>query len=134
MIKYIAYCRKSTDEKDKQVLSIESQIEEIKEFAQRENLQIVKFITESKTAKVPGRVEFNHLIQLIETGEIQGILAWHPFMSTSFSFIGECRQRPLPILSWFYTRLVLVFERLKHPIGQLAFKAPQRPQLCFALG
>src|SRR3989338_1363608 len=78
MIKYIAYCRKSTDEKDKQVLSIESQIEELKEFAQRENLQIVKFITESKTAKIPGRVEFNQLIQLIEAGEIQGILAWHP--------------------------------------------------------
>src|SRR3989339_706153 len=78
MIKYIAYCRKSTDEKDKQVLSIESQIEELKEFAQRENLQIVKFITESKTAKIPGRVEFNHLIQLIEVGEIQGILTWHP--------------------------------------------------------
>src|SRR3990167_4707918 len=78
MIKYIAYCRKSTDEKDKQVLSIESQIEELKEFAQRENLQIVKFITESKTAKIPGRVEFNQLFQLIEAGEIQGILAWHP--------------------------------------------------------
>ena len=78
MNKYIAYCRKSTDEKDKQVLSIESQIEELKEFALRENLQIVKFITESKTAKIPGRVEFNQLIQLIEVGEIQGILAWHP--------------------------------------------------------
>ena len=81
MIKYIAYCRKSTDEKDKQVLSIESQIEELKEFAQQENLQIVKFITESKTAKIPGRVEFNNLIQLIEAGEINGILAWHPFVS-----------------------------------------------------
>src|SRR3989344_3135572 len=78
MIKYIAYCRKSTDEKDKQVLSIESQIEELKEFAKKENLSIVKFITESKTAKIPGRVEFNNLIQLIEVGEIQGILAWHP--------------------------------------------------------
>ena len=32
-MKYIAYCRKSTDEKDKQVLSIEAQITELKEFA-----------------------------------------------------------------------------------------------------
>jgi len=41
MIKYIAYCRKSTDEKEKQVLSIDQQIAELKEFAQRENLEIL---------------------------------------------------------------------------------------------
>ena len=44
-MKYIAYCRKSTDEKDRQVLSIEAQVAEVKEFAQRENLEIVDFIT-----------------------------------------------------------------------------------------
>ena len=59
MIKYILYCRKSTDEKDKQVLSIESQLEELKEFARKENLQIVKYITKSKTTKIPGRKQFN---------------------------------------------------------------------------
>ena len=58
MIKYIAYCRKSTDEKDKQVLSIEAQIAELKEFAKRENLTVSEFITEAKTAKVPGRRHF----------------------------------------------------------------------------
>lgn len=41
-MKYIAYCRKSTDEKEKQVLSIEQQKEELKQFAQRENLEIVE--------------------------------------------------------------------------------------------
>jgi DNA invertase Pin-like site-specific DNA recombinase len=50
MIKYVAYCRKSTDEKDKQVLSIEAQISELKEFAKRENLKVSEFITEAKTA------------------------------------------------------------------------------------
>ena len=44
MIKYIAYCRKSRDEADKQVLSIEAQIAELKEFAKREHLEIVEFI------------------------------------------------------------------------------------------
>jgi len=74
-MKYIAYCRKSTDEKDRQVLSIESQVEELKEFARKENLEVVEFVTESKTAKEPGREKFNEVIKRIEKGEIQGILA-----------------------------------------------------------
>ena len=77
-MKYIAYCRKSTDEKDRQVLSIESQVEELKEFAKKENLEVVEFVTEAKTAKGPGREKFNEIIKRIQKGEIQGILAWHP--------------------------------------------------------
>src|SRR3990170_4735025 len=78
MIKCIAYCRKSTDEKDKQVLSIEAQIAELKEFAKRENLNISEFITEAKTAKVPGRGQFELVLKKIEKGEANGILSWHP--------------------------------------------------------
>ncbi len=78
MIKYIAYCRKSTDEKDKQVLSIEAQIAELKEFAKRENLSITEFITEAKTAKVPGRGQFEIVLKKIENGVANGILSWHP--------------------------------------------------------
>jgi len=77
MIKYIAYCRKSTDEKEKQVLSIESQIEELKEFATREKLIVTEYLTESRTAKIPGRTIFNQVIEKIEKGEANGILAWH---------------------------------------------------------
>ena len=78
MIKYIAYCRKSTDEKDKQIMSIEQQTEELKAFAQRENLEISEFLTEAETAKVPGRPVFNSLISLIEKGLIDGIVSWYP--------------------------------------------------------
>ncbi len=78
MIKYIAYCRKSTDEADRQVLSIESQIEELKEFARKENLEVVDFVTEAKTAKEPGREKFNEIVKRLEKGEVQGILGWHP--------------------------------------------------------
>ena len=77
-MKYIVYCRKSTDEKDRQVLSIQSQIDELKEFAKRDNLEIVEFIEESKTAKAPGREKFAEVIQKIEKGHAQGILSWHP--------------------------------------------------------
>ena len=77
-MKYIAYCRKSTDEKDKQVLSIEAQIAELKEFARRENLELVDFITEAKTAKSPGREQFKLILERIEKGEAQGIVSWHP--------------------------------------------------------
>ena len=78
MIKYIAYCRKSTDEKEKQVLSIESQIEELKEFAAKEKLHVVCFLTESRTAKSLGRPIFTEVIQKIEKGEANAILSWHP--------------------------------------------------------
>lgn len=77
-MKYIAYCRKSTDEKDKQVLSIEAQITELTEFAKREKLEIVQFITEAKTAKAPGRQEFAKVLHLLEKGTAQGIISWHP--------------------------------------------------------
>lgn len=77
-MKYIIYCRKSTDEKDKQILSIEQQIAELKEFSSREGLEIIDFVTEAKTAKVPGREEFATLLKRIERGEAQGIVSWHP--------------------------------------------------------
>ena len=77
-MKYIAYCRKSTDEKDKQVLSIEAQVAELTEFAKREKLEIVEFITEAKTAKSPGRQKFAEVLRLLETGKAEGIISWHP--------------------------------------------------------
>ena len=39
-MKYIGYCRKSTDEKNKQVLSIDQQLFELKEFAEKEIFKI----------------------------------------------------------------------------------------------
>ena len=78
MTKYFLYARKSTDEPDRQILSIESQITELKEFAERENLDIIETFIESQTAKIPGRVIFNEMIKRIESGEANGILAWHP--------------------------------------------------------
>ena len=78
MIKYFLYARKSTDVEDKQVLSIESQINELREFAKRECLEIVEEFSEAKTAKEPGRPIFSYMLKQIESGLAAGILAWHP--------------------------------------------------------
>src|SRR3989338_10781515 len=75
---YFFYIRKSTDEEDRQVLSLEAQLDESKEFAEREGLEIVDTFVEKKTAKVPGRAVFNNMLDKIEGGlpHSIGILAW----------------------------------------------------------
>ena len=78
MTKYFLYARKSTDEPDRQILSIEAQITELKEFAQKEQLNIVQTFIESQTAKEPGGPIFDDMVSQIEKGKAEGILAWHP--------------------------------------------------------
>src|SRR5271165_2589041 len=78
MNRYFVYCRKSTDDDDHQVLSLESQRQELRRFAEREKLQIVDAKEEARSAKYPGRPVFNELLHRIERGEADGILAWHP--------------------------------------------------------
>ncbi|MBI3359265.1 MAG: recombinase family protein, partial [Nitrospirae bacterium] len=78
MNKFFLYARKSTDEPDRQILSIEAQIDELKEFATQEQLEIVETFVESQTAKEPGRPIFNNMPSLIKKGKASGILAWHP--------------------------------------------------------
>ena len=53
--KYFLYARKSTEDDDHQIMSIESQLFELREYARRENLEILQEFTESKSAKKPGR-------------------------------------------------------------------------------
>jgi len=75
---YLIYARKSTDEEEKQVLSIEAQITELREFATKENLKVIEEYIESKTAKKPGRSVFNAMMERIEKSGPLGILSWHP--------------------------------------------------------
>ena len=76
--KFFIYVRKSTDEKNRQVLSIEAQLFELHEFAKREGLDVSRVFEESRTAKAPGRPQFNLMMSEIERGQAQGVLAWHP--------------------------------------------------------
>ncbi len=75
---FFLYTRKSTDVEDKQVLSIDAQINELREFAVREGLNVVEELIEKQSAKIPGRPIFNDMLERIEAGEADGILAWHP--------------------------------------------------------
>jgi site-specific DNA recombinase len=58
MDKYFLYIRKSTDEDDRQVLSLDAQETELRELAEKEKLMIVDIFRESQTAKEPGPTDF----------------------------------------------------------------------------
>ncbi|MCK4745278.1 recombinase family protein, partial [Candidatus Parcubacteria bacterium] len=75
-MRYIIYVRKSTEREDRQVLSIQSQIIEMKEIAERENLNVIEILQESKSAKDPGRPIFNSMVEKFKKGEADGILCW----------------------------------------------------------
>ena len=76
--KYFLYTRKSTEDDDRQVMSIEAQLFELREYARRENLEILEEFQESKSAKTPGREIFGEMMAKIEKLDGVGILSWHP--------------------------------------------------------
>jgi len=76
--KYFLYARKSSEDDDRQVMSIEAQLFELRELARKENLEILTEFQESKSAKTPGREVFGKMMAQVEKLEGVGILAWHP--------------------------------------------------------
>ncbi len=76
--RYFLYARKSTEEDDRQILSIESQLTELREFARKEGPTVAHEFTESMSAKMPGRPVFNRMMELAERQGPPGLLAWHP--------------------------------------------------------
>ncbi len=78
-VKYCLYARKSTESEERQVLSIDSQIKEMLQMAEKENLEIVTMKRESHSAKETGqRPVFNEIIEEIKLGKFNGILTWAP--------------------------------------------------------
>ncbi len=78
-VKYCLYARKSTESEERQVLSIDSQIKEMLQLAERENLEVVTMKRESHSAKEMGqRPIFNEIIEELKQGKFNGILTWAP--------------------------------------------------------
>ncbi len=76
-LRYAVYTRKSTEDEERQVLSLDSQRDKIRELFG--NIKIVKEFRESKSAFEPDkRPQFKELLELVDTGKIDGIIAWHP--------------------------------------------------------
>ncbi len=76
---YCLYARKSSESDERQTMSIDSQIKEMTDMAEREGLNIVEIKQESFSAKQSScRPVFNELLTDIRSDKFNGILTWAP--------------------------------------------------------
>ena len=71
------YCRKSSEDKDRQILSLDDQEKICRELASDKGLIVVGIYKESKSAKRPDkRPEFKAMLARIANGEADNVLCW----------------------------------------------------------
>ena len=75
-MKYILYARKSTEQEERQAMSIDSQISELLRMSERFGFTIDKTYRESMSAKKAGRPIFNEMLEYIEKQKDCIVLAW----------------------------------------------------------
>ena len=100
-ITYFLYARKSSESEDRQVQSIDDQINRLKELAGTLGISIKEILTEAKSAKKPYiRPVFATMLERIEKGETQGILCWQ---------INRLSRNPIDsgTLSWMLQQNIL---------------------------
>ena len=73
-LNYVIYCRKSSEGEDRQIQSLETQLRELNDHAERNRLNIVDIISESKSAFKVGRDGFNKMMNLIKTQKANALL------------------------------------------------------------
>jgi len=72
--KAVLYTRVSSDEQRKKGFSLDYQEKQGREYAERNNLQIIKIFTESFSAKRPGRPMFNEMLSYIKKNKIRHLI------------------------------------------------------------
>ena len=72
------YTRKSSEDEDRQILSIEAQVDELTDLAHRRNIEISEIYREAQSARRPGRPVFGKMMAAVERGKVTGILCWKP--------------------------------------------------------
>ncbi len=78
-LKYVLYARKSSEQDERQAMSIDSQIKEMGELAVRDGATVLDIRQESHSAKQSGqRPEFMRVLQDIRDGTFNAILTWAP--------------------------------------------------------
>ena len=76
-MRYLLYARKSSESEDRQVQSIDDQLEALRHLARRQALDVLEEITESKSAKAPGqRPAFARMLSRIQAGHADAVLCW----------------------------------------------------------
>ncbi len=78
-VEYCLYARKSSEDDERQALSIDSQIKEMAIQAETQGLRVTEIRKESHSAKQSGqRPVFEQLIADVRSGLFSGILSWAP--------------------------------------------------------
>ncbi len=69
VMKYFIYARKSSESEDRQVQSIDDQVNRLKKLAKEQQLKVADIYIEAKSAKQPDtRPHFDKMLQSIECG------------------------------------------------------------------
>ena len=76
-LSYFLYARKSSEDSQRQVASIEDQVNALTTIVDRESLTLALApFKEERSAKDPGRPIFNEVLNRIEKGEANALLCW----------------------------------------------------------
>ncbi|KKT62655.1 MAG: hypothetical protein A3A29_00810 [Candidatus Ryanbacteria bacterium RIFCSPLOWO2_01_FULL_47_79] len=76
-LKYFIYARKSSEDSQRQIASVQDQINALATMAVRESLSVARLpFKEERSAKDPGRPIFNDVLDRIQAGEANALLCW----------------------------------------------------------
>ena len=76
-LKFIIYARKSTEGDDKQIASLDDQLEFAEGLAKKNGYKVVKTFREAASASQPyNRPKFSQMVQMIRQGKANAIICW----------------------------------------------------------